>query len=179
MNKDNESLANASSHYGADYFGWQQESGSFGGWAEPHKFKKSIKPSDTVIDFGCGGGFLLKGLTCKRKIGIEPNASAAESVRRLGIQHFFSAEDALKDLGAGGADVIISNHALEHSLSPLDELKRLRPLLKPGGLIHICCPLRIDQAQVRSQQYRSSPVYMEPAKSGQSVYGGWFRRGVL
>ncbi|MBC7617642.1 MAG: methyltransferase domain-containing protein [Candidatus Saccharibacteria bacterium] len=37
-------------------------------------------------------------------------------------------------------DVIISNHALEHTLNPLEELKALRLILKKGGTIHFFVP---------------------------------------
>jgi SAM-dependent methyltransferase len=130
----------ASSYYDADYFDWQKNIGAFGGWANAFKFKDSISPQDTVIDFGCGGGFLLKNLECKTKIGIEPNLSAAESVKKFGIQHFQSPIEAFNHLGEGIADVIISNHALEHTLNPLQEIKNLRPLLKVGGVIHFVVP---------------------------------------
>jgi SAM-dependent methyltransferase len=93
-----------------------------------------------VIDFGCGAGFILHKLNCGTKIGIEPNPSAAEYVTRHDIKHFYNSVDALRDLGEGVADVVISCHALEHTLSPLDELKRLRPLLKSGGIIHFIVP---------------------------------------
>jgi len=130
----------ASAYYNADYFDWQRNIGAFGGWANSFKFRKSITRDDTVIDFGCGGGFLLSNLVCKEKIGIEPNASAADSVRKSNIAHFSSPAAALRDLGPGAADVIISNNALEHALNPLEELKSLRALLKVTGIIHFVVP---------------------------------------
>ena len=130
----------ASPYYNADYFDWQKNIGSFGGWANRHKFINSVKKGDTVIDFGCGGGFLLKNLECERRIGIEPNLSAAVSVKNLGIEHFLSPSDALNNIGEGIADAIISNHALEHTLNPLEEIKTLRRLLKTGGIIHFVVP---------------------------------------
>ncbi len=93
-----------------------------------------------MIDFGCGGGFLLQNLNCRTRIGIEPNPSAADSVSRQGFQHYFNAIDALQGLGPGVVDVIVSNHALEHTLDPLQEIKNLRPLLKTGGIIHFVVP---------------------------------------
>lgn len=82
----------SSPHYNSDYFDWQKTKGGggFGGWAEPHKFFQYISMDAVVIDFGCGGGFLLDRLKCREKIGIEPNPAAAISVKNLGILHFFS-----------------------------------------------------------------------------------------
>lgn len=131
----------ASKHYDADYFNWQKNIGDFGGWANSFKFKKSIAKEDTVIDFGCGGGFLLRSLECLNKIGIEPNPSAAKSVKNFGIHHFHSPSEALSELGEEVADLIISNNALEHTSNPLQEIKDLRRLLKVGGVIHFYVPL--------------------------------------
>jgi SAM-dependent methyltransferase len=130
----------ASTHYNAEYFDWQKDIGEFAGWADKHKFQNSIGPDDTVIDFGCGGGFLLQNLNCRTKIGIEPNPSAAGSIIGLDIRHYFNAIDALQELGPDVADVIVSNHALEHTLDPLQEIKHLNPLLKVGGIIHFVVP---------------------------------------
>jgi hypothetical protein len=129
-----------SDHYDAHYFNWQKNVGAFGGWANSYKFKKSIKKNHTVIDFGCGGGFLLNNLDCKTKIGIEPNPSAQDSVRKFCIECFSSPTEALNKLGTELADVIVSNNALEHTLNPLQEIINLYPLLKTGGTIHFVVP---------------------------------------
>lgn len=137
---DTQSSTSASDYYDANYFDWQKNIGAFGGWASSFIFKDSVSQNDTVIDFGCGGGFLLKRLECKERIGIEPNPSAAESVKKLGIQHFTSTDHAVSNLGECLADLIVSNNALEHTLNPLQELKNLKLLLKIGGTIHFIVP---------------------------------------
>jgi len=129
-----------SDYYDADYFNWQKNMGAFGGWADSYKFKKSISKNHTVIDFGCGGGFLLKQFDCKKIIGIEPNPSAQDSVRKFGIECFSSPTEALNQLGSELADVIVSTNALEHALNPLQEIINLKPLLKTGGTIHFVVP---------------------------------------
>ncbi|MFD2207947.1 methyltransferase domain-containing protein [Kiloniella antarctica] len=129
-----------STHYDIQYYNWQKEIGMFGGWANSYKFKKFISTTDTVIDFGCGGGFLLNNLACKNKIGIEPNLAATNSIKDFDIQHFYSPKEACEVLGTEFADIIISNNALEHTLNPLQELKDLNLLLKKGGAIHFVVP---------------------------------------
>ena len=123
-------------HYNKDYFDWQKNVGAFGGHANLFKFEKFIKESDSVIDFGCGGGFLLANIKCKEKIGIEINETARETANKNGIKAVASAEE-VED---GWADIIISNHALEHTFRPLDELKFLYPKLKDSGKIIFVLP---------------------------------------
>ena len=130
----------ARQHYNADYFAWQSESGRFGGWANVDKYKSSVGVGDRVLDFGCGGGFLVSTLNCRARYGIEPNPAAREQAAKIGVTVFATPSEALAQLGAGGLDVVISDNALEHALEPWQELKALRPLLKPGGVLHIVVP---------------------------------------
>jgi hypothetical protein len=41
------------------------------------------------------------------------------------------------------ADVVISKHCLEDTLSPLEELQRLHLVLRPGGMIDLYVPSTI------------------------------------
>ena len=52
-------VAKVSQHYDDAYFSWQKTIGEFGGWACLTMFADYIKPADRVLDFGCGGGYLL------------------------------------------------------------------------------------------------------------------------
>jgi SAM-dependent methyltransferase len=130
----------ASDYYDDRYFNWQKSIGRFGGWASSNHFAQSVAKDDVVIDFGCGGGYLLNNLKCRRRIGIEPNPSAAQTLAQFGVEHFRSPLEARQALGEQFADVIVSDNALEHTLDPLQELKNLKPLLKTGGVIHFVVP---------------------------------------
>ena len=136
-----------SKHYDSDYFHWQRTIGEFGGVANSFKFKKSIRRGDTVVDFGCGGGFLLKNLDCAVRLGIEVNKSAHRQIIENGVLPFSSASQIIDQRGTESVDVIISNHALEHTLDPLGEIKSLLPLLKTGGKIHFVVPC--DKASLK------------------------------
>lgn len=135
-----ESKFSQNSHYDSKYFAYQQEVGEFAAWVNSKNFQKNIGQHSNVIDFGCGGGFLLKKLNCNLCLGIEPNDSAASMARSLGIQVFSTSISAINAVGDCWADIIISNHALEHTLNPLQELVLLRRLLKPGGMMHFFVP---------------------------------------
>jgi SAM-dependent methyltransferase len=125
-----------SAHYGKKYFDWQRPAGEFGGWADQTKFGDYISNNSRVLDFGCGGGFLLKNMECGKKVGVEVNPPAAETARTNGVEVYASTADVPDDY----VDVIISDNALEHTLQPLDELKALRKKLRAGGKIIFVVP---------------------------------------
>ena len=123
-------------HYKKDYFDYQKNIGAFGGVANIFKFKEVIRDADNVIDFGCGGGYLLNNIQCKNKIGVDINEIACREARKIGIDVVKNVDD----LTDAFADVIISNHALEHVYSPIDILKALYSKLKPSGKIVFVVP---------------------------------------
>jgi 2-polyprenyl-3-methyl-5-hydroxy-6-metoxy-1,4-benzoquinol methylase len=123
-------------HYDQNYFDWQKNIGAFGGWADLIKFEKYITSEMNVIDFGCGGGFLLNNIKCKDKIGIEINDDARKSLEGTGIRSFKYVSEVPDDW----ADCIISNHALEHVNDPLAQLISLKAKLKKGGKIVFVVP---------------------------------------
>ena len=126
-------------HYNKNYFNWQKNVGAFGGIANLFKFKDFIKVSDNVIDYGCGGGYLLANINCREKIGIDIN----EQARKACVENGIKAVQSIKEIENEWADVIISNSALEHTFRPLDELINLRPKLKKGGKVVFLIPHEI------------------------------------
>jgi SAM-dependent methyltransferase len=122
-------MSPAGIHYDATYFRWQAPLGEFGGWANQSKFAEYIAEDSTVLDFGCGGGFLLKNMACGKRVGVELNPVAAETAKKNGIEVYRTVEE----VPDGYADVVISNNALEHTLYPLQELKALHRKLRVGG----------------------------------------------
>jgi FkbM family methyltransferase len=134
-------IPTASLHYqgrqGSTYFTWQNEIGEIGAELNLWKFEKAIRPTDRVIDFGCGNGSLLSRLSVAKKVGVEVNPAARHAAGARGLRVVSRSEE----LSPETADVVISNHALEHTLDPLAELKALRRALRPGGMIILWLPL--------------------------------------
>lgn len=122
---------------GEEYFTRQARLGALNGQIEAHKFRHLIRPIDTVVDFGCGSGHLLRALDCSRRIGVEINPIARQYCIELGIECY---ED-LGDVSDEVADVAISNHALEHIPYPIEALRLLRCKLKQNGILAICVPI--------------------------------------
>lgn len=148
-----------SKHYQASYFDWQSSIGEFGGWANQNKFAGLVPRDAVVLDFGCGGGFLLKNLECAKRVGVEINPSAAETARSNGVEVYSS----VAQVPDSYVDVAISNNALEHALHPLAELKDLHGKLKPGGRAIFVVPCesiryRYQPGDINHHLYSWSPM---------------------
>jgi SAM-dependent methyltransferase len=124
------------SHYNQDYFKWQQSIGVLTGSANRFMYQPFVGKDDVVLDFGCGGGYLLAQLECRRRLGVEINPSARASAKAQGID---VVED-IRDLVGLPADVIISSHALEHTFQPCEILRSLHAALRSGGRLVLVTP---------------------------------------
>jgi SAM-dependent methyltransferase len=144
-------------HYNDEYFAWQQSIGKFGGKVETFKFKPFINQKDNVIDFGCGGAYILENLKADQKIGIEIN----EFARNAAIKRDLNVVDSIEKINDEWADVIISHHALEHTHHPLNLLIDLKPKLKKGGIIIIVVPHELkdnfEEDDIKQHLYTWSP----------------------
>jgi SAM-dependent methyltransferase len=133
-------------HYDETYFRWQSEIGRFAGWANLTKFRKFISPGMKVLDFGSGGGYLLANLDCREKLGVEVNPVARAEAQKFGIPAVAS----VRDVEDNWADLIISNHALEHCAHPLRELQTLLLKLAPGAKAIFFVPCESIKYKYRS-----------------------------
>lgn len=149
------------SHYQEEYFNdYQKEIGEFGGIANKFKFEKHIKKEDVLLDFGCGGGFLLKHLDCREKIGIEINPVARDYCNKVNNIACYESLDAVED---ASIDIVISNNCLEHTTNPFHLIAELYKKLKNGGRIVIVVPLdsynyRWMPNDVNNHLYSFSPM---------------------
>jgi SAM-dependent methyltransferase len=143
-----ESTHGESDHYkgaaGSRYFEWQNRNAGVTGKIEARKFLAYVKPTDAVLDFGCGGGHVLRNLNCARRIGVEINPAARKVAAEAGIE----CHDSIASIGDNSLDVVISNHALEHVVAPIFTLKALLSKLKPSGFLVLCVPLDDWRSQV-------------------------------
>jgi SAM-dependent methyltransferase len=129
------------------YSAWQREIGDLTGRFEGPRIARWIAPTDTVVDFGCGTGSLLLCRDAKRKIGVEPAIDSRRIAEGRGLEVVAHA----KDLPAAAADVVVSTHALEHTLDPYRELVALHAALKPNGKLVLVVPLEDWRAERRGE----------------------------
>jgi len=68
---DSRATTSAIDHYDGDYFSWQNRDADLGAELNRAKFSPFLGPDHrSILDFGCGGGWLLKTLEADAKIGI-------------------------------------------------------------------------------------------------------------
>jgi SAM-dependent methyltransferase len=88
------------------------------------------------IDFGCGNGGLVRYLREREgvdAVGLEEGAVAASAVAAGIPVHDRGALEGW----AGTADVVSAVEVIEHTLDPVSELRAMRRLLRPGGVLFL------------------------------------------
>lgn len=106
-------------------------------WRGILAWARSLVPVDQRtrwLDFGCGTGGLVAFLCASGvdAVGYEPGSGAARFRLAAGDRYLDAAA-----LGRAGGrfDVVSAIEVVEHLLDPVAELRRLRTLLRPGGLL--------------------------------------------
>ena len=94
-----------------------------------------------IADIGCGAGSfldLVKGFA-SNTIAVEPNRSFHQELESKGHKTYGYCKDSLKEW-EGAVDIAVSFAVLEHVENPLEFLKEINSLLKPGGVLLISTP---------------------------------------
>lgn len=137
----------ASEHYQAEqgkaYFASQNRNAALGAKLDARKFAPFVKPGDRVLDFGCAGGWLLRELVCREKIGVEINEQAHPTCKANHVKVYKRIPEVMER----DFDVIISHHCLEHVPYPIEALSALRDLLAPDGKLVMVLPIDDWRAQ--------------------------------
>jgi SAM-dependent methyltransferase len=139
---------------GRKYFAHQEKGGRHAAW-NMHIWERQIGPEDDVIEFGCGGGQLLKEIVARTKLGVEVNPAAIEHASSLGIE----VRTSLAEVPSASFSLAISSHALEHVASPFETLKELRRVLRPSGRLVLLLPLDDWRSPIH-RKYRSDDIDM-------------------
>lgn len=116
------------------HLAWRRDHGV---WLEPGE----LGPPGTMLDIGCGDGtnmarFRAAGFDVS---GIEPDPQARATASLHGSVHAGTAEDWELPSGQAFRYALMAN-SLEHVISPLDALRRVRERLLPGGRLVIEVP---------------------------------------
>jgi len=137
----------------------------------------------TVLDIGCGRGFLLQTLRARHPdvvcYGVELSHKLCEQARRNGITVFN------QDLASGvplpdeSVDVGVMGEVIEHVFDPDLCLEEVRRILKPGGALVVTTPNLASWYNRLLLLIGVQPVFSET--STRKKYGHWlpmFGQGV-
>lgn len=94
-----------------------------------------------LLDVGCGYGYFVRLMQAEgwEASGIEPSAGASAHAQAAGLDVQRTVlEDA--EFPAGSFDAITAFYVLEHLYNPLSALRKIRSLLKPGGVLLLRVP---------------------------------------
>jgi len=100
-------------------------------------FQQYVRPTDAVLDLGCGYGEFINHISCERKIGLDLNP---ESPKYLKSDVQFIAQDCSEPWGVpdSSLDVVFSSNFFEHlpdKLALRKTIAEAHRCLKPGGKI--------------------------------------------
>ncbi|MCP5055840.1 MAG: class I SAM-dependent methyltransferase [bacterium] len=110
-----------------------------GGW---HRNVR-VEPGMDLLDYGSGAGLFL--LVCKElganAMGVDLYDESVERLRARGVEMFLGTlHDFVEANPDRRFDLITSSHVFEHLHDPVEALRLLGGLLKPGGRIHLAVP---------------------------------------
>jgi SAM-dependent methyltransferase len=97
--------------------------------------------SGRLLDVGCGRGDLAASWLAAgwRVLGIEPSPEAAATARARGAE-IVGATLSTVSLEPSSLDAAVFRHSLEHVVDPLEDLRRVRAALRPGGHLAVIVP---------------------------------------
>lgn len=95
----------------------------------------------TVCDVGCGGGSFLDYMSgvASKTIGVEPGEFFHSSLLSRGHEVYPYMENCIERY-ADTVDLVVSFNVIEHVKNPLNFLRDMYRLLRPGGTLLLCTP---------------------------------------
>jgi SAM-dependent methyltransferase len=98
-------------------------------------FQKWVRPTDTVVDLGCGYGEFLNYLKAARRIGVDLNPDSPAHLQN-GIEFIEHSVCDLPFLADGSVDLVFTSNLMEHLPGKRDVEQMIREalrVLRPGG----------------------------------------------
>jgi 2-polyprenyl-3-methyl-5-hydroxy-6-metoxy-1,4-benzoquinol methylase len=102
-----------------------------------------VPPGGRILDVGCSGGYLAERLLAggATVVGNEVDPVAAERARSVCEQVLVGDVETLElPFDPGSFDAIVCADLIEHLRDPGAFLRRIRPLLRPGGRLVLTTP---------------------------------------
>lgn len=138
----------------------------------------SGRPSEGVIDWGCGAGGFLAYLRDRQRyeagrlMGFEPSSLAWPCLERRGIP-FARREEDIPGTLPGGPDVVTMLDVLEHLDDPAATLRRIAALVRPGALLVLTVPAHMALWSSWDESHGHHRRYDKALLAGHLAAGGW------
>lgn len=92
-----------------------------------------------ILDIGCGPGWMLAALSGNwDKYGAEISLLAVTGARRLLPEATIQAD--FTEYADGFFDVIVMHHVIEHMTEPVEAMRTVSRILRPGGILLLGTP---------------------------------------
>lgn len=108
---------------------------------------RPLKPTDEVLDLGCGSGEIAEHLGTRAQVV----CADAQDQRTQGRDLPFRLVDRELPFEPDRFDVVISNHVIEHTQDPAGHLREIRRILKPAGIVYLATPNRLWPWEVHAR----------------------------
>lgn len=125
-----------------------------------NRIKRFLRKGDEILEIGCAAGAFLETVApgVKKIEGVEPYIEYAQYARKKGFRIYNSIDEVNMPY-----DKIFLFHVLEHLKDPLEELIKIRKLLKKNGMVFIELP-NVDDALISVYKIREFiDFYWQPA----------------
>ena len=100
---------------------------------------KPLKPTDQLLDLGCGSGEIAERLSTLCNVSCMDTIDQRTHARHLP----FSPTTGCLSCSDGSFDVVVSNHVIEHVEDPTAHLDEIRRVLRPHGVAYLATPNRL------------------------------------